>query len=100
MPASTSMAAAVTAAQMRPGAGAVGDVDRVGQTLERHRLGEQVAAVERYRRRHLGGEHEARGLELFLQVFMRNQVAKLCGPGKRNNETLTDRHSCCARQKR
>ena len=47
--------------KMRAGAGAVGDVDRVGEAFERQRLGEQVGAVEGYRRRHFGGEHEAAG---------------------------------------
>ena len=32
-------------AEMRPRAGAVGDVDRVGEALERRRLGQQFAAV-------------------------------------------------------
>ena len=54
-------------AQMRPRAGAVGDVDRVGQTFQRQRLGEKLLARGGHRRRDFRGDHKALGRKLFLQ---------------------------------
>ena len=45
-------------AHMGARAGAVGDVDRVGEALERQRLGQEVVGVARGRRRDLGGHDE------------------------------------------
>src|SRR5262249_33526930 len=55
-------------AEMRARAGAVGDVDGVGEALERQRLVEHVARIARGGRRHLGGDGEAAGLERRLQA--------------------------------
>ena len=48
-------------------AGAVGDVDRVGERAQRQRLPEQIVRVARDRRHHLGGEHEARRPQASLE---------------------------------
>ena len=70
--------------QMRPGAGAVGDVDGVGQALERGGLGQQLVAVGGNRRRHLGGDDKTPLTQLFLQVHGGHR-AESSGPCKRNN---------------
>ena len=54
-------------AEMRARAGAVGDVDRVGEALERGRLGEKSAALGADRRRDFRGDHKAPGRQLLLQ---------------------------------
>ena len=48
-------------AHMRPRAGAVGQVDRVGEPAQRQRLGEQVLRVTGDRRRNLRGHDETAG---------------------------------------
>ena len=48
-------------AHVRPRAGAVGQIDRVGEPAQRQRLGEQVLRVTRDRRRNLRGHDEATG---------------------------------------
>ena len=45
-------------AHMRPRAGPVGDVDRVGQALQSCRLLQQLLRIARHRRRKLGRHHE------------------------------------------
>src|SRR6185312_13760196 len=47
---------------------AVGDVDRVGEPLERQRLGQQIVARNRYRRRDFRGDDKAPGAQFFLQI--------------------------------
>ena len=54
-------------AKMRPRAGAVGDVDGIGEAFQRQRLGEQFVAVGGDRRRHFRGDDEALGAQLVLQ---------------------------------
>ena len=46
-------------AHVRAGAGAVGDVDRVGEAFERPRLAQQILRIGRDRRHDLGGDDEA-----------------------------------------
>ena len=70
-PCSTSSRRRGHRAEMRPRAGAVGDVDGVGQALERQRLGEQFVAVGGHRRRHFRGEHKAPGAQIVLETSLR-----------------------------
>ena len=66
MPARASMAAAIGADRCGAGAGAVGDVDGIGQPAQRPRLAQQVVGVAGDRRRDLGGDDElARAQQLF-----------------------------------
>ena len=43
---------------MRPRAGAVGDIDRVGQALERYRFAQKLLRIAGHRRRKLRGHDE------------------------------------------
>ena len=67
MPSWIRIAAAATEPMVRSRAGAVGDVDGIGQALQRRGLGHQVGGVAGNRRRDLGGDDEAVGGELFFQ---------------------------------
>ena len=55
------------AREMRLGAGAVGDVDRGGDALERQRAGDEGGGIGRDRRRQLGGDDEASAVEFALE---------------------------------
>ena len=70
--------------QMRPGAGAVGDIDGVGQALERQGFGEKLVAVGGNRRGHFRGDDKALLAQLFLEGHG-GQAAESSGPCKHNN---------------
>jgi hypothetical protein len=55
-------------AEMRARTGAIGDVHRVCQALERQRLGKKFAAIGCDRRRDFRRDHEALGAQFVLEV--------------------------------
>jgi hypothetical protein len=55
-------------AEMWARAGAIGDVHRVCQALERQRLGKKFAAIGCDRRRDFRRDHEALGAQFVLEV--------------------------------
>ena len=59
MPAPMRIAAAAERPHMGAGAGAVGDVDRIGEPAERRRLADEVLRVAGQRRGDLRGHDEA-----------------------------------------
>ena len=66
MPSRTSMRGRDRRREVRAGAGAVGDVDGVGEAAQRQRLAHEVVGVARDRRRDLGGDDELpRSQQLF-----------------------------------
>jgi hypothetical protein len=65
-------------AEMGARAGAVGDIDRVGATFERRRLGNQVAGVAGSRRGDFDRDDEATAVELLLQCCHGDLVGRAC----------------------
>ena len=70
-------------AEMRARAGPVGDVDGVGDVLERHRLDQQLLRVARDRRRDLGRDDEAAGRECPFELAAGGLCGRHCGPSVR-----------------
>ena len=57
--------------QMRARAGAVGDVDGVGETAQRQGLAQEIIGIARDRRRDLGGDDELAGSQQLFQARSR-----------------------------
>ena len=63
--------------EMGPCAGAVGDIDGIGQSLQWKRLRQQFGAVRRHRRRHFRSDYKALGTQLVLQGWTSDPSRKI-----------------------
>jgi hypothetical protein len=62
---------------MWPGAGGVGNIDGIGQPLQRQGFGQQLGTISRDRRRYFRGNHKAPGTQFVLETGSHpTQVAK------------------------